>query len=77
MTMNAALELISFDGRDQKVVSFDVFEKILNFIGMNWYGAKNWSRNDLDLFEDKLDGLTCEPSDNGMKIWLINFDYSA
>jgi hypothetical protein len=77
MALKAANELISFDGKNQKVVSFDVFEKILAIIGMNWHGVKNWSRIDLDLFEDKLDSLTCEPFENGMKIWDRNFDYSA
>jgi hypothetical protein len=76
MALKAAKELISFEGKGQKVVSFDVFEKTLKIIGMNWYGIKNWSRMDLDLFEQKLDGLTCEPFESGMNIWDRNFDYS-
>lgn len=67
---------INFEGKDQKVVSYKEFEQILNSVGMNWYGIKNWTRGNLDLFETKFDGITCEPFKNGMKIWNLNFDYS-
>lgn len=68
---------IDFESKDQKVVTYQEFEQILNSIGMNWFGIENWSRSDLDLFEKKFDGLTCEPFENGIKIWDLNFDYSS
>ena len=33
---------INFEGKDQKVVSYKEFEQILNSVGMQWYGIKNW-----------------------------------
>lgn len=67
--------VINFNGNDNKIVSYIEFEKIINSIGLNWYGIQNWSRNDLDLFEEKFNGFTCEPCENGMKIWDLNYDY--
>lgn len=67
---------IDFNGNDHIVVSYDEFETIINAVGMNWYGLENWTGSDLSSFENKLEGLTCEPSQNGMKIWNRNFDYS-
>jgi len=68
--------IIKFEGKDQKVISYKEFEQILNSVDMNWYGIKYWSSGDLTLFEEKFDGLTCNPVESGMKIWDLNFDYS-
>ena len=68
--------LLIFDGKDHVVVSCEVFKQVLSVAGLNWYGIENWSRMDLDLFETKFDGLTCEPFENSMKIWNRYFDYS-
>lgn len=62
--------------QDNKVISFNEFKSLLNTVGMNWYGLSNWTGSDLSMFEEKFDGFTCEPTDNGMRIWDRNFDYS-
>lgn len=74
---NKTMATINLEGKDSKVVNFQEFEQILSSVSMNWHGIENWSRGDLDLFEDKFDGFTCEPFEGGlMKIWDLNFDYS-
>jgi hypothetical protein len=67
---------IEMNGLDSKELTFQEFESLINQVGMNWYGLDNWTRGDLDLFEEKFDGFTCEPIDGKMKIWDRNFDYS-
>jgi hypothetical protein len=63
-------------GKDSKVISFSDFKGIIKNAGMNWYGISNWTGSDVVMFEEKFDGFTCEPSNDGMKIWDRNFDYS-
>jgi hypothetical protein len=70
------MKTIELNGKDSKVVTFDEFETLISSIGLYWYGIENWSRIDLDIFEDIFDGFTCESFEDGMKIWDRNFDYS-
>lgn len=67
---------IEMNGNDNKVVTFKEFEIIIHSISLGWYGIENWKSIDLDIFEHKFDGFTCEPFENGMKIWDRNFNYS-
>jgi len=75
MTTQTAIQQF-LQGTDSKVISYKAFELLLRDMNIGWIGVKYWNRADLDLFEEKADGFTVEPFENGMKIWDRNFDYS-
>lgn len=56
--------MINFNEQPSVKISETQLITILNSIGLNWYGAKNLSSNDIEIIEDKLD-ICLEIKDNG------------
>lgn len=48
------MKAIEFNNKENKKITISEFESLMNTIGLNFYGFKNISTNDRDLFEDKL-----------------------
>jgi len=68
---------IQLNGKDSKELNFNEFKTLISKVGMNWYGAKNITRSDIEMFEDKFDGFTFElTNNNSIKIWDLDFDYT-
>ena len=47
--------MIQFNNNPTLKVTEQELVKVLNSIGLNWYGSENLTTNDMQLIEDKLD----------------------
>ena len=47
--------MIQFNNNPTLKVTEQELVKVLNSIGLNWYGSENLTTNDMQIIEDKLD----------------------
>ena len=67
------MTIVNFNNEATKIVTVKELEVIMNSIGMNWYGFKNVSTNDRDMFEKKTN-ISFEPtSDGNVRLHDLNF----
>lgn len=64
---------VNFNNEATKIVTVKELETIMNSVGMNWYGFKNVSVNDREMFEEKTN-ISFEPTNDGnVRLHDMNF----
>lgn len=67
------MTIVNFNNEATKIVTVKELETIMNSVGMNWYGFKNVSVNDREMFEEKTN-IYFEPTNDGkVRLHDMNF----
>ena len=71
------MKTINFNGEPSIVITEMQFELVLSYIGMNFYGWKNWSVNDRETVSEKLNihAEPVMPYEGFIKLHDLNYEW--